>query len=108
MPFPGLGSSWGTHIFLDGGRVRTGDARFAGADLYDEQRWFFAAGAGFQVRTIVGPVRLSAGWKLNPSALDLRDPDAVFGALLTGRPVTSVPTDWKHRLHLHLSLGHVF
>ena len=108
MPFPGLGSSWGTHVFLDGGRVWTNDERFAGDDLYDEQRWFFGAGAGFQVQTIVGPVRLSAGWKLNPSALDLRDPDAVLDALLMGRPVTSVPTDWKHRLHLHLSLGHVF
>ena len=108
MPFPGLGSGWGTHVFLDGGRVWTTDERFAGDDLYDEQRWFFGAGAGFQVQTIVGPVRLSAGWKLNPSPLDLRAPDDVLNALLTGRPVTSVPTDWKHRLHLHLSLGHVF
>ena len=108
MPFPGLGTSWGTHVFLDGGRVWTTDERFAGADLYDEQRWFFAAGAGFQVQTLVGPVRFSAGWKLNPSPLDLRDPDAVLDALLLGRPVSSVPTTWKHRLHLHLSLGHVF
>lgn len=108
MPFPGLGSSWGTHVFLDGGRVWTTDERFSGDDLYDEERWFFGAGAGFQVQTIVGPIRFSAGWKLNPSPLDLRDPDAVLDALLQGRPVSSVPTDWKHRLHLHLSLGHVF
>jgi outer membrane protein insertion porin family len=108
LPIPGLGPQWGTHVFLDGGRVWTTDERFAGEDLYDEQRWFFGAGAGFQVQTIVGPVRFSAGWKLNPSPLDLRDPDAVLGALLTDRPVSSVPTDWKHRLHLHLSLGHVF
>jgi hypothetical protein len=108
MPFPGLGERWGTHIFLDAGRVWTTDERFAGTDLYDEQRWFFGAGAGFQIATIIGPVRFSAGWKLNPSALDLRDPDAVFAALLQGLPVSSVPTDWKHRLHLHLSLGYVY
>lgn len=108
LPFPGLGPSWGTHVFLDGGRVWTSDQRFAGEDPYDEQRWFFGAGAGFQVATIVGPIRFSAGWKLNPSPLDLRDPDAVFQALLLGLPVSSVPTDWKHRLHLHVSLGHGF
>ena len=108
MPFPGLGPSWGTHVFLDGGRVWTTDERFAGDDPYEEQRWFFAAGAGFQIATIVGPVRFSAGWKLNPSPLDLRHPDDVFNALVQGLPVSSVPTDWKHRLHLHVSLGHVF
>jgi hypothetical protein len=53
-------------------------------------------------------VRFSAGWKLNPSPLDLRDPDAVFQALSLGLPVSSVPTSWKHRLHLHVSLGHGF
>jgi len=107
-PFPGLGPSWGAHVFLDGGRVWTTDEQFTGDDVYNEQRWFFGAGAGLQVQTLVGPIRFSAGWKLNPSPLDLRDPDAVFQALLLGRPVTSVPTSWKHRLHLHLSLGHVF
>jgi hypothetical protein len=48
------------------------------------------------------------GYKLNPSVLDERDADDVFDAISNGLPITSVPPDWKKRLHVHISLGQVF
>jgi outer membrane protein insertion porin family len=107
-PFPGLSRRWGLHAFLDAGRVWTPDARFRGEDPYAEQRWFYATGAGLDVSTIVGPIRVSVGYKLNPSPLDLRDASAVFQAISQGLPISSVPTDWKRRLHIHVALGQVF
>lgn len=107
-PFPGLSGRWGLHAFLDAGRVWTPDARFRGEDPYGEQRWFYAAGGGLDVSTIVGPIRVSVGYKLNPSPLDLRDATAVFQAISEGRPISSVPTDWKRRLHIHVALGQLF
>jgi outer membrane protein insertion porin family len=110
LPFPGLGETWGTHVFLDAGRVWSPDSRFTPdtEDPNNENRWFFGTGAGIDVRTLVGPIRVSVGYKLNPSPLDLRDPDKLFEAIANGLPVTSVPEDWKRRLHLHISLGQTF
>lgn len=108
LPFPGLGDAWGTHLFLDAGRVWTPDSRFRADDPGDSERWFFGAGAGIQVRTLVGPIRISLGYKLNPSALDLRDAEPVLDALLAGQPISSVPVNTKRRFHLHFSLGQSF
>ncbi len=108
LPFPGLGESWGTHLFLDAGRVWTPDVRFRADDPYDSERWFFGTGVGIQVRTLVGPIRISVGYKLNPSELDLRDAEPVLDALLEGRPISSVPVNSKRRYHIHFSLGQSF
>jgi len=107
-PFPGLSDRWGLHAFLDAGRVWTPDMRFRGQDPYGEQRWFYGAGGGVDISTIVGPIRIGVGYKLNPSPLDLRDAKAVFQAISEGRPVSSVPADWKRRIHIHVALGQVF
>lgn len=107
-PFPGLSGRWGLHAFLDAGRVWTPDTRFRGEDPYGEQGWFYATGAGVDVSTIVGPIRLSVGYKLNPSPLDLRDAKRVFQAIAADEPISSVPTDWKRRFHIHVALGQVF
>jgi hypothetical protein len=32
----------------------------------------------------------------------------VFQAISQGLPISSVPTDWKRRLHIHVALGQVF
>jgi hypothetical protein len=48
------------------------------------------------------------GYKLNPSALDLRDPQAVLEALLDGRPLSEVPAEARRRWHLHFSIGATF
>ena len=106
LPAPGLPSAWGTHLFLDAGKVWTPDERFTQAvsvPVEDDIR--FSTGAGISYLTPVGAVRLSLAYKLNPSTLDLRSADEVLDALLEDRRVESAEPDWSRRLHLHLSLG---
>jgi len=105
LPFPGLSDTWGTHVFLDVGRVWTPDDRFATLGAGGDEKWYFGTGAGVDVGTIAGPIRLSVGYKLNPSPLDLRDPAEVFLAIQEGRPLSSVETSGLRRFHLHVSLG---
>lgn len=107
MPFPGLPDMWGTHVFWDAGKVWTPDQRFQVAGGADSG-WFHGAGAGVDAATIVGQVRLSIGYKLNPSFLDLRDPDDVFAAISRGLPPEAVEPSWWRRLHVHVALGQAF
>lgn len=109
-PFPGLGARWGTHLFLDFGRVWSPDERFdSNDDPFGQTRTFVAVGGGIDVRTLIGPIRLSIGYKLNPSVLDLRPAGEVWAALQSGvdpRDIEDIieANAWR-RLHLHLSLG---
>jgi outer membrane protein insertion porin family len=106
LPAPGLPSAWGVHFFLDGGRVWTPDDRFLQAlPVPGDTDFHFSAGTGLSYLTPVGAVRLSLGYKLNPSELDLRSENDVLNAVVNGLPVSSVPPEWGRRLHLHLSLG---
>jgi outer membrane protein assembly factor BamA len=73
--------------------------------LPDSTDFRFSAGAGLSYQTPVGAVRFSIGYKLNPSDGDTRDAGEVFDSLRAGKPVTSVPSHWIDRLHLHFSLG---
>jgi outer membrane protein insertion porin family len=109
LPLPGFDEKWQTFLFLDGGRVWTPDSRFAiDAGELDQDRFFFGTGAGIGYETVVGAVQVALGYKLNPSALDLRDPNEVLQALREGRPISSVPTDSRRRLQLHFSIGATF
>jgi len=112
LPFPFLGRSGGTHLFLDGGRIWTPDDRFFDPttphDPLGQEKFFVGTGAGVEFGTIVGPLRIDLGYKLNPSPLDLRDPDAVARALVAGTPIGSVPADPLKRWHLHIAIGRVF
>ncbi len=112
LPFPFLGPNQGTHVFLDAGRVWNPDDRFRNPELppdpLGQERFFYGTGVGVSFGTLVGPVRLDLGYKLNPSPLDVRDPGAVARALAAGRPVLSVPADQSRRWHLHLSIGRGF
>ena len=110
LPFPGFDAKWQTFVFLDGARVWTPDDRFAlgaGEDL-EQDRFFFGTGAGIGYETVVGAVQVSLGYKLNPSALDVRDPDKVLQALQAGLPLSTVETDSRRRLQLHFSIGATF
>ena len=107
MPFPGLSDTWGTHVFLDGGRVWTPDERFRAAGAVDSG-WFYGTGFGVDLETIVGQVRLSIGYKLNPSFLDVRDPSDVFDAITNDLPPESADPSWWRRLHVHVALGQAF
>lgn len=108
LPFPGLGSSWGTHLFIDGARIGNFEGTLQPDASEAERGWFFGAGGGIDVATPVGPLRLSLGYKLNPSPLDLRRPGDVLEALLEDRPIDTAPVRSLQRLHLHLSIGQSF
>ena len=109
MPLPGFDEKWQTFVFLDGAKIWTPDERFAlGAGTLDQDRFFFGTGLGIGYETVVGAVQVALGYKLNPSPLDLRDPDEVLEALREGRPISSVPTESRRRLQLHFSIGATF
>ena len=107
LPFPGLSAAWGTHVFLDGGKVWTPDPRYSLDDDYDQERFFFGTGFGIDRETPVGPVRFSAGWILNPSALDVLEPQEFLDAVEAGT-LASAHTSWTRRLQLHLAIGSGF
>lgn len=109
LPFPGLGDDWGTHVFMDGGRVWTPDRRFKTSfTLPGDDRFFTSVGAGVDYRTVIGAVRVSVGYKLNPSLDDVRDPQQVLDAILAGTPISAIPTQWIRRFQIHLALGTAF
>jgi outer membrane protein assembly factor BamA len=107
LPVPGVGPNVGWLVFLDGGRVWTDDARFglAGKDPNDQERFFFATGAGISLRTPVGPIELSTGYKLNPSITDLASSEDLLLAAREGRPLDTVPRKNSRRWQLHLAIG---
>jgi len=112
LPFPLLGPDHGTHLFLDAGRVWNPDDRFRDPDLpadpLGQEDVFYGTGFGVEFGTLVGPLRIDLGYKLNPSPLDLRDPGAVARALVSGQPLSSVPTESIRRWHLHVAIGRSF
>ncbi len=109
LPLPGFDAKWQTFLFLDGARVWTPDDRFSlDAGELDQDRFFLGTGAGIGYETLVGAVQVALGYKLNPSALDQRDPDEVLQALAEGRPIRTVRAESRRRLQLHFSIGATF
>lgn len=93
LPLASLGPQWGANVFLDGGlvgapsTVPTEDLLRAGGFAADstlaeileaEGGLRIGVGAGIQYLTPVGFVSLAAGFKVNPSYLDLREPARVY------------------------------
>ena len=109
LPLPGFSDSWQSFFFFDAGRIWSPDDRFSlGAGELDQDDYYSAVGAGIGYETVVGAVQFAVGYKLNPSPLDLRSPQGVLEALEEGRPLSSVPTESRRRLHLHFSIGSTF
>lgn len=108
LPFPWLGESWGTVAFLDGGRVWTAGEGFTVDDGYGSEKMFYATGAGVDFRTPVGAIRVSVGYKLNPSVLDLRYASDFLAAEEAGIPLEQVPAKQWLRWQFNLSLGVAF
>ena len=109
MPLPGFDEKWQTFAFLDGAKVWTPDDRFnLDAGELEQERFFLGTGVGIGYETVVGAVQVALGYKLNPSPLDLRDPDEVLEALQDGRPIGTVETDSRRRFQLHFSIGATF
>jgi outer membrane protein insertion porin family len=106
LPFPFLSGSHRTFTFLDAGRVWTPGPYLSPPDPgLGEERWGFGTGAGVQIGTPFGPVRLSVGYKLNPTRLDLLAPDDVARTLAAGGDISALPTESIRRWHLHLAIG---
>lgn len=142
LPLP-LGPQWGANVFLDGGGVwrpidvptnqllrATGNVTDASlADILDAEGGIrVGTGAGLNYVSPVGFISISLGVKLNPSALDLREPGAVLcgndfsrrnplctggyvGARLAGVPLDLDEIETRPirgRLQLHFSIGQTF
>lgn len=106
LPVPGMGPRFGSRIFLDGGRVWTGDDRFdTGTDPYGQEDWFYSTGAGLDLITPVGPIRLSLAYKLNPSLTDLVDAADLLAARRSGQPIESLPREQSRRWQIHFAIG---
>lgn len=104
LPFPKLSDAWASHVFLDAGRVWSPNENYIGEDVYDQERFFFSSGFGIDRDTPVGPVRLSLGYILNPSALDVLKPQEFLDAVENGT-LGDARTAWNRRLHVHLTIG---
>ena len=107
----GRGGNYGI-LFADAARVHTPDSFyvdnvFLPLDITDGA--FYTVGGGMAFRTPVGGLRFMIGYKLNPSPLDLRDPQALAAEFLAedGDP-NSVPENLWRRFRFHLSLGQPF
>jgi outer membrane protein insertion porin family len=109
FPMPLLSEAFQPYFFYDGGRIWTPDRRFAlGGKTIDQDQFYQGVGFGIGYETVVGAIQVALGYKLNPSALDLRDPQDVANALQHDLPIESVPTSPSRRWHLHFSIGATF
>jgi outer membrane protein insertion porin family len=109
FPMPLLSEAFQPYFFYDGGRIWTPDRRFAlGGKTIDQDQFYQGVGFGIGYETVVGAIQVALGYKLNPSALDLRDPQGVANALQHDLPIESVPTSPSRRWHLHFSIGATF
>ncbi|MDX1390283.1 MAG: BamA/TamA family outer membrane protein, partial [Acidobacteriota bacterium] len=108
FPMTAIAPGVSSHVFVDAGRIWTTDDRFVSpGDPYGVAKLFWSTGAGFDVDTPVGSFRLTVGYKLNPSFIDLADPDDALRALLEGTPPDAIDVE-EHpirRFRLHIGFG---
>jgi hypothetical protein len=70
--------------------VWTGDDRYGlRDDPHGQDELFLATGGGLAFKTPVGPIEISAGYKLNPSITDLVDASDILRAAQAGVPSTT-------------------
>ena len=109
FPMPLLSEAFQPYFFYDGGRIWTPDSRFAlTAGDIDQDQFYQGIGFGMGYATVIGAIQVALGYKLNPSPLDLRDPQDVADALQRGLAIESAPTASSRRWHLHFSIGATF
>ncbi len=106
LPFPLLSLRHRTYAFFDAGRVWSPGGLVVPADPeLALDPWAFAVGGGLQFATLVGPIRIGVGYKLNPTRIDLLSPGDVARTLATGGDLSSLAVDNRRRWHIHFSIG---
>lgn len=122
LPFPGLGSSWRSAVFVDAAYLHAAPLNLVpppsvstppGPDgspvATDPDDVLVGTGVGIRYQTPFGFVRLDTAYKLTPDALDLRRPGAVGDAVTTdNRSLDTVPTRTIRRFRLHFGIGRTF
>ena len=124
LPFPGLGSSWRTAVFVDAAYLNDGaltlvpppnvSGTVAGPDGQAlgtaPNQLLVGTGGGFRYKTPFGFVRLDLAYKLTPDALDLRRPGRLGQEVEEGasNPLTNTPTRPIRRFRLHFGIGRSF
>ena len=116
LPFPGLGSDWGTAIFLDAGYIESERRAPAFPDVpppdppvpaQDRIALRLGTGAGLRYNTPIGYIRLDLAYKLNPDYRDLRRAEDVY---LYQSGQTDTPPEAKsiQRFRVHFGIGQSF
>ena len=109
FPMPVLSEAFQPYLFYDAGRIWIPDSRFAlDAGELDQDGYYQSVGVGIGYATVIGAIQVALGYKLNPSAIDLRSPQDVLDALEAGTPIDAAPTSASRRFHLHFSIGTSF
>ena len=124
LPFPGLGSSWRTALFVDAAYLNAGaltlvpppnvsgtvagpDGRALGTD---PNQLLVGTGGGLRYKTPFGFVRFDLAYKLTPDALDRRRPGALGNTVEENAtdPIENTPTRPIRRFRLHFGIGRSF
>ncbi len=124
LPFPGLGSSWRTALFLDGAYLESDPLTLVppssaqdvvkvddGAITSPSSGILAGAGGGMRYKTPFGFLRFDVAYKLTPDKLDLRRPGALGNAADekgVDDPVAATPTRPIRRFRLHFGIGRSF
>jgi outer membrane protein insertion porin family len=124
LPFPGLGTSWRTAVFVDAAYLDEGALTLvpppsaSGALAAPDgspvntapTQLLVGTGTGVRYQTPFGFVRFDVAYKLTPDALDLRRPGTLGDALEDGveNPVAATPTRTIRRFRLHFGIGRSF
>jgi outer membrane protein insertion porin family len=113
LQLPVFGSASHALAFLDLGRVWTPDDRFLAEDAFpllnSEDDLYYGVGGGIALASPVGLVRVMLGYKINPSELDLINPEDVARVVLDdGFGVDDLEDDPWRRWRLHFAIGQAF
>ncbi|MEJ2502609.1 MAG: BamA/TamA family outer membrane protein, partial [Gemmatimonadota bacterium] len=102
---PVLDGNLSAHAFLDAGKVWTSDPRFGEEGESSFEDLFWGTGAGINLATPVGALRVEVGYKLNPSLLDLVTAEDFARAILEEIPFDTLTRHQRRRFNLHIGLG---
>ena len=106
LPAPFLSEAHRSFVFLDAGRVWSpGEQLEPGDEQLALEPWAYGTGAGIQIASPFGPLRLSVGYKLNPTRVDLLAAGEVARALVAGESLSTLPTEALRRWHVHITIG---